>query len=71
MAGVKIGKGCVIGTNSVVTRDIPDFSIAVGSPAHVIKSTLDVDKEYFDNHLVRECYFDVDVIQTYLSDGLV
>lgn len=71
MAGVKIGKGCVIGTNSVVTKDIPDFSIAVGSPARVIKSTLDVDKEYFDNPLVRECYFDADVIQTYQGDGLV
>ncbi len=34
---VKIGRGCVIGANSVVTRDIPDFSIAVGAPARVIK----------------------------------
>ena len=64
LAGVKIGKGCVIGTNSVVTKDIPDFSIAVGSPARVIKSTLDVDKEYFDNPLVRECYFDSEVLRT-------
>jgi len=35
--GVKIGKHCVIGSNSVVTKDIPDFSVAVGSPAKVIK----------------------------------
>lgn len=35
--GAKIGKHCVIGANSVVTRDIPDFSIAVGVPAKVIK----------------------------------
>ena len=35
--GVKIGKNCVIGANSVVTKDIPDFSVAVGSPARVIK----------------------------------
>jgi acetyltransferase-like isoleucine patch superfamily enzyme len=35
--GVKIGKNCVIGANSVVTRDIPDFCVAVGSPAKVIK----------------------------------
>lgn len=34
---VHIGKHCVIGANSVVTNDIPDYSIAVGSPAHVIK----------------------------------
>jgi acetyltransferase-like isoleucine patch superfamily enzyme len=33
----KIGKNCVIGSNSVVTKDIPDFSVAVGVPARVIK----------------------------------
>jgi len=37
LAGVKIGKRCQIGAGSVVTRDIPDFSIAVGNPARVIK----------------------------------
>ncbi|KAG5928314.1 hypothetical protein E4U42_000857 [Claviceps africana] len=40
MPGVTIGKGCTIGSGSVVTRSIPDFSVAVGSPARVIK-TLD------------------------------
>lgn len=37
MPGVTIGEGCIIGANSVVTKDIPQFSIAVGSPAKVIK----------------------------------
>lgn len=32
-----IGKHCVIGANSVVVDDIPDYSIAVGVPARVIK----------------------------------
>jgi acetyltransferase-like isoleucine patch superfamily enzyme len=35
--GVTIGNGCVIAANSVVTRDIPPFSIAGGIPAKVIK----------------------------------
>lgn len=35
--GAKIGKHCVIGANSVVTKDIPDFCVAVGAPAKVIK----------------------------------
>lgn len=35
--GVKIGKQCVIGSNSVVTHDIPDYCVAVGAPAHIIK----------------------------------
>jgi acetyltransferase-like isoleucine patch superfamily enzyme len=37
MSGVTIGVGCVIGALSVVTKSIPDYSIAVGSPAKVIK----------------------------------
>lgn len=35
--GAKIGKHCVIGANAVVTKDIPDYSVAVGVPARVIK----------------------------------
>ena len=37
MPGVTIGFGCVIGASSVVTKDIPDYCIAVGSPARVFK----------------------------------
>lgn len=37
MPGVTIGEGCVIGAHSVVSKCIPDFSIAIGSPAKVIK----------------------------------
>ncbi|MBF2017215.1 MAG: acyltransferase [Rivularia sp. T60_A2020_040] len=42
--GVTIGRGCVIGAGSVVTKDIPPYSIAVGTPAKVVKSRLQ-DKE--------------------------
>lgn len=35
--GASIGKHCVVGANSVVTKDIPDYCIAVGIPAKVIK----------------------------------
>ena len=37
MQGVKIGDGAIIGANAVVTHDIPDYAIAVGLPAKVIK----------------------------------
>lgn len=40
LAGVTIGEGSIIGANSVVTKDIPPFSIAGGVPAKVLK-TLD------------------------------
>jgi acetyltransferase-like isoleucine patch superfamily enzyme len=41
MPGVTIGKGSIIGANSLVTKSIPEYSIAVGSPAKVIKKVRD------------------------------
>jgi galactoside O-acetyltransferase len=38
LKGVTIGEGAVIGACSVVTRDIPAYSLAVGSPAKVVRS---------------------------------
>lgn len=38
LPGVTVGKGCVIGAGSVVTKDIPPYSVAVGNPAKVIRS---------------------------------
>jgi acetyltransferase-like isoleucine patch superfamily enzyme len=35
--GAKIGRNCVIGANSVVTHDIPDYCVAAGLPAKIIK----------------------------------
>lgn len=37
LPGVTVGRGSVIGSMSVVTRDVPEYCIAVGSPARVIK----------------------------------
>jgi len=37
LPGVIIGNSVVIGAHSVVTKDIPDFGVAVGSPARVIR----------------------------------
>lgn len=37
MPGVTIGDGCTIGASSVVTRDIESWSVAIGSPARVVK----------------------------------
>jgi acetyltransferase-like isoleucine patch superfamily enzyme len=43
---VTIGERCVIGANSVVTQDIPPFSIAAGAPAKVLRAvTYDDDAQ--------------------------
>ena len=48
LPGVSIGKGCIIGSCSLVTKSIPAWSIAVGSPAKVVKSITMSDKEIND-----------------------
>jgi lipopolysaccharide O-acetyltransferase len=37
LPGVRIGKGVVVGAGAVVTADLPDYVLAVGCPARVIK----------------------------------
>ena len=37
LPGVHIGKGCVIGANTTVTKSIPEYSIVVGTPGKIIK----------------------------------
>lgn len=37
MPGVRIGRGAIIGAGSIVTKDIPDFALAAGNPAKVIR----------------------------------
>jgi acetyltransferase-like isoleucine patch superfamily enzyme len=36
--GVRIGRGAVVGANAVVLEDVPDWSVAVGVPARVVRS---------------------------------
>jgi acetyltransferase-like isoleucine patch superfamily enzyme len=43
-SGVTIGERCVIGANSVVTQDIPPFSIAAGAPAKVLRAVTYEDR---------------------------
>ena len=46
LPNVRIGKNCVIGTSSVVTQDIPDFSVAAGSPARVVRKYDEAQEEW-------------------------
>ena len=47
MPGVEIGSNCIIGCGALVTKNIPDNSVAVGIPARVIE-TID---EYTEKHI--------------------
>ena len=52
--GVTIGEYCVIGAGSVVTKDIPDNSIAVGNPCKVIRQVNDKDREYINSLILDD-----------------
>lgn len=45
--GVTIGSNCVIGAGSVVTKDIPDWTVAAGNPCRVIRKITDEDKRFY------------------------
>ena len=45
--GVKIGSGCVIGAGSVVVRDIPPNTVAVGNTCKVVRTITASEREYF------------------------
>lgn len=52
--GVTIGENCVIGAGSVVTKDIPDNSIAVGNPCKVIRQINNKDREYINSLILDD-----------------
>jgi acetyltransferase-like isoleucine patch superfamily enzyme len=41
LRGTRIGRGCVLGSHAVVRGDVPDYAIAVGSPARVVRNRKD------------------------------
>lgn len=47
MAGVTIGEGAVIGCGSIVTHDIPPYTVAAGNPCRVIRPITEADKVGF------------------------
>ncbi len=46
LPGISIGKHAIVGAASVVTKDVPDYAVAVGNPARVIKF---LDEDRFDD----------------------
>lgn len=45
--GIKIGKYCIIGMGSVVTKDVPDYSVIIGNPARIVGK---IYEERFKRH---------------------
>ena len=61
--GVQIGKGCVIGAGSIVTKDVPDFSVVIGSPAKVVSTTIEIDKKLLNQIDDHSSYYDKKILK--------
>lgn len=62
LPGIRIGKGCLIGTGTLVTKDVPNYSIVVGSPGQVRGSTIDLDKKSFMDDDFSNTYYDPEAL---------
>ena len=58
MSGVTIGDGAIIGTRSVVTKDVPPYTIVGGMPAKIIRKRFDEDTI---EKLLSICWWDWDI----------
>ena len=52
--GVTIGDGCVIGAGSVVTKDIPANSLAVGNPCRVLREITEKDSMVYKPEILAD-----------------
>lgn len=57
LPGVTIGKGCIIGAGSVVSKDIPDLSVATGNPAQVVGDTKTIDEKLLAEYNCGRTYY--------------
>ena len=64
--GVHIGDNVIIGAGSVVTKDIPDWSIAAGNPCKVLRKITDADRKYY----YKDREFDPEAWQHIVEKGL-
>lgn len=60
--GVHVGSHVVIGAGSVVTRDIPDWSVAAGNPCRVIRKITEADKRklFRQEEIDEEAWADIE-----------
>lgn len=54
--GVTVGKGALIHANTIVSRDVDEFSVVAGNPAQVVGDSRQLDQKYLDNDQLRQWY---------------
>lgn len=64
LPGVTVGDGALIAAGSIVSRDVPPFSLVAGNPARVIGDVREQDRKYLDDPQLRAWY------EEWQSDGV-
>jgi acetyltransferase-like isoleucine patch superfamily enzyme len=81
MKGVKIGNGVIIGAGSIVTKDIPDYAIAIGNPSKIFKYRFDsetislfnevkwwdLEKEVLSDMIKFGCFAEIKLFKEYIN----
>jgi acetyltransferase-like isoleucine patch superfamily enzyme len=60
LPGVTIGKGCLVGAGTTISKNVPDYSIVLGTPAQIKGSTLDLDRRFIRQFDFSDTYYDSD-----------
>lgn len=63
LPGTVLGRGCLVGAQSVVSGQFPPFSIIKGNPAKVVGDTRSLDARYMADPAVSGSYFDLDAMR--------
>jgi acetyltransferase-like isoleucine patch superfamily enzyme len=81
MKGVKIGDGVIIGAGSIVTKDVPDYAISIGTPSKILKFRFDIEtislfkntkwwdfeKETLSDMIEFGCFTDINLFKEYIN----
>jgi acetyltransferase-like isoleucine patch superfamily enzyme len=62
LPGITIGKGCLLGTGTLVTKDVPDYALFLGSPGEIKGSTLDLDEGFVLENDLSSTYYDMQAL---------
>lgn len=62
LPGCNIGKGCIIAAGSIVSKDVPDYSIYVGNKI-LEKTTIDKDVKFFKSNDFSQTYYNSEALE--------
>ena len=55
MPGVRLGRGCIVGSKSIVTEDVPPYTVVTGNPVKIIRQLQPDDTEAAKAAAMKEC----------------